>query len=90
VRSESAATQHIGGLAVLAIELFLWVNSRQSVFAGKLDDPLSFAEKGVTSGGHYRAHPDRMGRAESACDRLSAVAALHRFLLAKFLPTQRR
>ena len=28
-------------------KLLLWVNSRQPVFAGKLDDPLSFGEKGA-------------------------------------------
>jgi hypothetical protein len=26
------------------------------MFDRKLDDPLSFGEKGVTSCGHYRAH----------------------------------
>jgi hypothetical protein len=36
--------------------LLLWVDSRQPVFAGKLDDPLSFGEKAPTGSGHNRAH----------------------------------
>src|SRR5262244_1856863 len=36
--------------------LLIWVNSRQAVFDGKLDDPPSFAEKAATGGHHNRAH----------------------------------
>src|SRR3990172_7114349 len=59
----------VGGLAVLVIQirpighetalidkLLLLVNSRQSVFNGKLDDPLSFGEKGAKDDRHNRAH----------------------------------
>ena len=34
----------------LIYELLLEVNSRQLVFAGKVDDPLSFGEKGARGG----------------------------------------
>src|SRR5262245_60603482 len=37
-------------------KLLLEVNSRQAIFAGKLDDPFSFGEKLTTSGRHDRAH----------------------------------
>ena len=36
----------VGHETALIDILLLWVNSRQPVFAGKLDDPLSFGEKG--------------------------------------------
>src|SRR5206468_13101861 len=39
------------------IDIFLlWVNSRQAVFASKLDDALSFGEIGASGGRHNRAH----------------------------------
>src|SRR5205814_9638079 len=37
-------------------KFFLEVNGRQPVFAGKLDDSLSFGEKAGTGGRHNRAH----------------------------------
>src|SRR5439155_14356882 len=39
----------IGHEAALVDKLLLKVNSRQPVFAGKLDDPLSFADKGANA-----------------------------------------
>jgi len=38
----------------LVDKLLLWVNSRQAVFDGKLDDPLSFAEERASRGRHNR------------------------------------
>src|SRR3989441_3289459 len=38
--------------AALIDKLLLEVNSRQAVFAGKLDDSLSFGEKNATRGRH--------------------------------------
>src|SRR5438128_6749367 len=37
-------------------KLLVWVTSRQPVFTGKLDDPLSFGKKAVTGRRHNRAH----------------------------------
>src|SRR5215467_5580555 len=37
-------------------KLFLEVNSRQPVFSGKLNDPLSFREKGASGHRHNRAY----------------------------------
>jgi hypothetical protein len=34
----------VGHEAALVNKFLLWVDSRQPVFAGKLDDPLSFGE----------------------------------------------
>src|SRR5205809_1142784 len=42
--------------AALIDKLLLEVNSRQAVFAGKLDDSLSFGEKNATRGRHDCAH----------------------------------
>ena len=36
--------------------LLIWINSREAVFAGKLDDPLSFREKSQTAADHKRAN----------------------------------
>src|SRR4029434_46409 len=44
----------IGHEAALIDKLLRKVNSRQPVFAGKLDDPLSFREKGASGTRHYR------------------------------------
>ena len=46
----------VGHETALIDKLLLEVNSRQPVFAGKLDDPLSFGEKGASGGRHNRAH----------------------------------
>src|SRR5438094_322230 len=48
---EVDVVRSIGHEAALIDILLLWVNSRELVFAGKLDDPLSFGEKGA-SGDH--------------------------------------
>src|SRR4029077_6369753 len=42
--------------AALIDKLLLEVNSRQPMFDGKLDNPLSFGEKAATGGGPNRAH----------------------------------
>lgn len=44
----------IGHESTLVNKPLLWVNSRQSVFVGKLDDPLSFNEKAAIGGRHNR------------------------------------
>jgi len=44
---EVSVIRSIGHKTALIDILLLWVNSRQPVFAGKLDDPLSFREKRV-------------------------------------------
>ncbi len=46
----------LGHEAALIDILLLWVGSRQPVFDGKLDDPLSFGEKGASGHRHNRAH----------------------------------
>ena len=46
----------IGHETALIDKLLLEVNSRQPVFAGKLDDPLSFGEKGASGGRHNRVY----------------------------------
>src|SRR4029434_2450949 len=44
----------IGHEPALIDKLLLEVDSRQPVFTGKLDDPLSFGEKGASSERHNR------------------------------------
>src|ERR1700752_2113820 len=46
----------IGHEAALIDKLLLELNSRQPVFASKVDDLLFFAEKGTIGGCHNRAH----------------------------------
>ena len=46
----------VGHEPALIDKLLLEVNSRQAVFAGKLDDPLSFVEKSASGGRQDRAH----------------------------------
>src|SRR5262245_7292952 len=46
----------VGHETALINKPLLWVNSRQPVFAGKLDDPPSFGEKAVAGRRHNRAH----------------------------------
>src|SRR3972149_9694396 len=46
----------IGHETTLINKLLLWVNSRQPVFAGKLDDPGSRGKQGAINGRHNRAH----------------------------------
>ena len=53
---EVIVVRPVGHEAALIDKLLLEVNSRQPVFAGKLDDPLSFGEKGASGGRHNRAH----------------------------------
>jgi hypothetical protein len=45
----------IGHKAAFIDKLLLEVNSREAVFAGKLDDPLSFRENAGTGDRHNRA-----------------------------------
>src|SRR5438094_8282662 len=44
----------IGHETALIDKLLLKVNSRQAVFSGELNDPLSFGEKGATDSRHNR------------------------------------
>ena len=44
----------VGHEAALINKFLLEVNSRQPVFRGKLDDPLSFGEKGAIGGRYNR------------------------------------
>ena len=53
---EVIVVRPVGHETALIDKLLLKVNSRQAVFAGKLDDPLSFGEKAATGGRHNRAH----------------------------------
>src|SRR5262245_14537168 len=53
---EVSVVRPVGHQAALIDKLLLWVNSRQPVFAGKLDDSLSLGEKGASGGRHYPAH----------------------------------
>ena len=43
---EVIVVRPVGHEAARIDKLLLWVNSRQPVFDGKLDDPLSFAKNG--------------------------------------------
>ena len=53
---EVIVVRPVGHETALIDKLLLEVNSRQPVFGGKLDDPLSFGEKGASGGRHNRAH----------------------------------
>ena len=53
---EVIEVRSVGHETALVDKLLLEVNTRQAVFAGKLDDPLSFGEKGASGGRHYRVH----------------------------------
>ena len=54
---EVTEVRPVGHKTAFIDKLLLEVNSRQPVFDGKLDDPLSFGEKGATCGRFYnRAH----------------------------------
>ena len=47
---EVIVVRPVGHETALIDKLLLEVNSRQPVFAGKLDDPLSFGEKAASGG----------------------------------------
>jgi hypothetical protein len=53
---EVVEVRPVGHQTALIDKLLLWVNNWQVIFAGKLDDPLSFGEKGASTGRHNRAH----------------------------------
>src|SRR5438093_11201218 len=63
---EVSVVRSIGHKTTLIDILLLWVNSRQPMFAGKLDDPLSFSEKWASGAYHNPAYLFLLSRLKGA------------------------